>query len=457
MKKTELKKGIRKGTALSRGNSLKKATQLTFRYKYILIIVILIILLYAIFYSIFILPQFKIHELQTKEWITELTENIVLGVNDHSKLKAINRECDFISFWYCYWFFSTKKYTAWILFNLQNKFSDVIMLNVYLFDFSTKQKTVESIPLNFKNLITEQKNNKLIIRCGEHYHQEIDFINNRSLISINTNKIRMKFELDIDDYTTNQASFLPRYQFLDTIINVKGPSTKTPGDWMSDNPYIGKIRTGKINNEIIEKNGDFWFDNFIGCNNNYLEPYTWFVVLNEDWMIYVLWFKTYNERNEIGTTKPFLIKHRKTNTFIYSGILGIECRTVPIINSINYALEPIKMTYNSNKPIGDLNYDDYNITFKSSLINISITSIKNESNQVFKFKYYKNKETDEKYSKMNEWDQKYYNVLENILFVEYVNMVNVTVDYKGNQETFVARQVIDAMYPEDYTIPTIIH
>jgi hypothetical protein len=57
---------------------------------------------------------------------------------------------------------------------------------------------------------------------------------------------------------------------------------------------------------------------------------------------------------------------------------------------------------------------------------------------------------------MNEWDQKYYNVLENILFVEYVTMVNVTIDYKGNQEKFVARQVIDAMYPENYNIPTLL-
>ena len=422
----------------------------------LLFFLILIIVLYAIFYSIFILPLSKLHKLQTKQWITDLTNNIVLGVNDHSRYKAINRKCDFISFWYCYWFFHTKKYTAWILFNLQNKFSDNITLSVYLFDFSSNRKIEESITLNFKNVITEKINNILIIRCGEHYRQEIDFHNNRSSIHINTRKINLNFEVYIDDYTTNQASFLPRYEFLDNFINVKAPTTRTPGEWISDNPFIGKIINGKINDEIIEKNGDFWFDNFIGCNNHYLEPYIWFVVLNEDWMIYLLWFRTYNERNKIDTTKPFLIKHRKTNTFLYSGALGPDCKNFPIINNINYALQPLRMTYNSNKPIGVLDYDDYTVSFKSDLININIASIKNESHQIYKFKYYKNNESDKKYSNMNSWDKKYYNIVSNLLYVEYVNMVNVNIEYNGKKESFVSRQVIDSIYPEDYTIPYII-
>lgn len=422
----------------------------------IIFCIILIIILYTIFYRIFILPQFKLYKLQSKQWITDLTENIVLGVNDHSKYKLIKRDCDFISFWYCYWFFNTKRYSAWILFNLKNKFSDVIMLNVYVFDFMTKTKSLEQIPLSFKELITEKVNNVLVIRCGTQYRQEIDFKNNRSSISITTNKIKMSFELYIDDYTTNQASFLPRYELLGYLMNVKAPTTNTPGDWMSDNPYIGKIIKGQINDDFIEQNGDFWFDNFIGCNNNYLEPYTWFVVLNDDWMIYLLWFGCYKERNEIGTTKPFLIKHRKTNTFIYAGALGLECRSIPIINNINYALEPIYMSYNTNKPIGDPNYDDYTVEFKSKLININISSIKEESYQVFKYKYYKNNEADMRKNTMNEWDQRYYNVLSNLLFVEYVSMVNVQIEYNGKKEQFVSRQVIDAFYPDNYNIPTII-
>ena len=425
--------------------------------RFIFLILILLLMMYCIFYCIFILPLFKLHKLQSKQWITDLTENIVLGVNDYSKFKLINRDCDFISFWYCYWFFNTKRYTAWILFNLQNKFSDVIMLNVYVYDFATKSKSVDQIPLSFKNLITEKVNNILVIRCGTHYRQEIDFKNNRSTISIKTNKINMNFEVYVDDYTTNLASFLPRYKLLGHVFNVKGPSTNTPGDWMSDNPYIGKIIKGNINDELIEKNGDFWFDNFIGCNNNYLEPYTWFAILNEDWLIYLLWYRTYDERNKIGTTKPFLIKHRKTNTFIYAGAMGPECRNMPSMNSINYLLQPIRMTYTAHQPMGVPEYDDYSIEVKSDLININIASIKNESQQVFKYKYYKNNETDMQEQNMQHWDQRYYKVLSNIMYVEYVNMVNVYIEYQGKQENFVARQVIDCMYPENSAIPTLIH
>ena len=424
---------------------------------YLFYLFLVFIVIYAIAYYIIITQLFKAHELQTKEWISELTDNIVLGVNDKTRFTQINRKCDFISFWYCYWFFQTKKYTAWILFNLKNKFDDEIALNVYLYDFDSNKKTVETIPLKFSDVKTSKVGNTLLIQCGNSYKQEINFVKNFSTITIKTNRINMNFELYIDDYTTNQTSFLPRYKFLNNFINTEAPATNTPGDWMSDNPYIGKIVSGRINNDLIEKGGDFWFDNFIGCNNNFLEPYIWFMVMNDDWMIYLLWFDVYDKRNDIGTTKPVLIKNRRTNEFIYSGTPGIDCRKTPFpLNQLNSMLQPFKMNYDSNKKLGVENYDDYNVTFKSSLINIDITSVKNKSNQVFKFNYYKNKNTDALISQMDNWDKQYYQIMSNIVYIEYVNIVNIKIEYQGKIETFEARQIIDAMYPEDERIPTTI-
>lgn len=424
---------------------------------YLFYIFLVFIVIYAIAYYIIITPMFKAHELQTKEWISELTDNIVLGVNDRTRFSQINRKCDFISFWYCYWFFQTKKYTAWILFNLKNKFDDEIALNVYLYDFYSNTKTLETVSLKFSDVKTSKVGNTLIIKCGNNYKQEMDFVKNRSTIAIQTNKINMKFELYIDDYTTNQTSFLPRYKFLNNFINTEGATTNTPGDWMSDNPYIGKIVSGRINNDAIEKDGDFWFDNFIGCNNNFLEPYIWFMIMNDDWLIYLLWFDVYDKRNDIGTTKPVLIKNRKTNKFIYSGTTGIDCRKTPFpLNHLNSMLQPFKMNYDSNKKLGVEKYDDYNVSFKSSLINIDITSMKNKSNEVFKFNYYKNKNTDALIPQMNAWDKQYYQIMSNIVYIEYVNIVNVKLEYQGRIETFEARQIIDAMYPEDESIPTTI-
>jgi hypothetical protein len=419
---------------------------------------VLFILLYIIIYWFFILPIFTIHELQTKSWITELTEDIVLGVNDRSRFQKINRRCDNLSFWYCYWYFHTKRYTGWILFNLQNKFSDTIMLNVYIYDFNSKKTTLEQVPLKFSTLKTEKIDNKLIISCKKNYIQEIDFQNNTSNIIINTKGIYISLDLFIDDYTTNMASFLPRYQLLNHIFNIEGSVTETPGDWMSDNPFIGKIKGGRIQNDTIEQGGNFWFDNFIGCNNNYLGPYTWFVVMNDDWLIYLLWYYNYEDRNKIGTAKPILIKDRKTDTFLYSGTPGVECNKVsPPFDALIYSLEPLSMTYDSKKPMGVADYDDYTVTFKSSKININISSIKGQCSQVFKYHYYKNEETNAMKPSMNSWDQKYYNVLSNIIYVEYVNIVNVNIEYNGATENFEARQIVDSMYPDDVTIPTKIN
>jgi len=424
---------------------------------YVFLFFLFFTVVYLILYYIFITPLFKIHELQTKQWISDLTDNIILSVNDKSRFDKINRKCDFISFWYCYWFFQTKQYNAWILFNLKNKFSDEIALNVYLFDFYNNRKTLETVPLKFSNVKTSKINDVLHITCGNNYKQEIDFNNNRSTITIQLNNMVIQFDLLIDDYTTNQSSFLPRYKFLNNFVNTEGSTTSTSGDWMSDNPYIGKILNGRINGDVIENGGDFWFDNFIGCNNNYLEPYVWFVVMNDDWLIYLLWFDVYEKRNDIGTTKPILIKNRKTNQFIYSGSPGIDCRKVPFpFNHINYMLQPFTMTYDSNKKLGCENYDDYSVSFKSSLININIASIKNKSNLVFKYKYYKNNESDLMVPQMNDWDKKYYKILSNIMYIEYVNIVNVEIEYDGKIERFEARQIIDAMYPDDVNIPTTI-
>ena len=419
----------------------------------------MLILLYAIFYWTFFTPIFVLHEYQNKQWITDLTKNIILGVKNPSKFVNIQRVFHFLSFWYCYLHFHTEKYTIWVLFNLQNKFTNSIILNFYLYDFTHDAIIKEQVELNFNDLIThETESGTLIIQLGDSYFQEIDLDNNKSTLRIITNKINFNIEMTIDDYTTNQASFIPRYQLLKHIVNVEGNETGTPGDWMSDNPFIGKIQGGRLNHDIIEPGGNFWFDNFIGCNNNFLGSYIWFVIINDDWMIYLLWFDTYDTRNNIGTIKPILIKDRKHNRFLYSGTPGSDCKKAGwAINSINYALEPMSMTYNSNKAIGVSDYDDYTVSFTSPKINIQIQSIQGKSHKVLEYDYYKNDISDDMRPQMNNWDKQYYDIISNIRYVEYVNMVNVTIQYENQSSSFETRQVVDAMYPKNKFIPKKIH
>jgi hypothetical protein len=342
-----------------------------------------------------------------------------------------------------------------VLFNLQNKFTNIIVLNVYLYDFQNDAVVKEQIELNFHDLQTFQTDSgSLIIQLGDSYYQEIDFQLNKSTLKIISNNINFAVKMGIDDYTTNQASFLPRYQLLNHVVSVQGNETGSPGDWMSDNPFIGKILGGSLNYDKIESGGNFWFDNFIGCNNNFLGNYIWFVIINDDWVIYLLWFDTYETRNNIDTIKPILIKDRKQNKFLYSGTPGSECKKMlGPLNIVNYALEPISMNYESKKPIGISKYDDYTVSFNSPKINIQIESIQGKSHKVFEYDYYKNDVTDAMRSDMKEWDKKYYEVLSNIRYVEYVNTVNVKINYENRVSTFEARQVIDAMYPKNTLIP----
>ena len=368
----------------------------------------------------------------------------MLGINNRQLYNTINRDGTNISFWYCYWFFETPNESIWVLFNLQNKFTDILVLNVYIYDHKLQNLKKQSINLKFSEIVTKKQNDKLYIISGERYFQEIDFNNNKSYLRIRANDINIEIHMNIDDYTTNQASLIPRYNdILGKFVNVKGVQTYTPGEWFSDNPYIGKITDATING-IKVKEGNFWFDNFIACNNGYLKPYIWFVILTDDWLIYLLWFGTHDDRNNTNTYKPILIKDRKKDKVLYSGILGVEVDIVEPVNTINNLLCPIKMTYSSNKSLGDICYDDYSIEFYSPEIDINIRSIPSKSVQVHHYDYYKNKETDN--LKMSESDTSYYKVLSNIKYVEYVNMVEVNLNYNGINQTFKSRQIIDAMY-----------
>jgi len=424
--------------------------------KYYFPMLIAIILLYAVLYFLFIRPLFYSQEYQTKEWITDLTRHILLGVNDPSQFEKINRVYRFLSFWYCYSFMHTQKYTVWVLFNLQNKFTNIIMLNVYAYDIMDNIVIKEQVPLNMHDLkIVETNANVFMIQLGNEYRQVIDFTKNTSTLSIETNKIKYMLDIDIDDYTTNQCSFLPRYQLLGNIVNVEGNVTGTPGDWMSDNPFIGKIRGGSLNYDKIESGGNIWFDNFIGCNNYFLGPYTWFVVLNDDWLIYLLWFDVYDKRDNIGTVKPILIKDRKRDKVLFAGTPGIDCKKAGFpLNHLNYLMEPFTMTYQTNKKMGEEEYDDYRVMFDSKELKIEITSIPGRCRKVFDYDYYKNDVADD--MQMEPWDKEYYKLISNLRYVEYLSLVNVTLHYHGEEQQFQARQVIDSMYPKNSLIPTEI-
>lgn len=416
--------------------------------KILLLSLVSIIVLLWIIYKLWVYPLRNLHILQTKEWITDLTKTLVLGAKDPSKLASLGYSKNDISFWYCYWYLHTKRYTIWVLFQRQNKFNDRINTSIYLYDFETGNTLESIIPVRFKDLETFEENGVLRIRCKDVYEQHIDMQNNRSTLRVNTPTIQLELDCSIDDYTTNQPSFLPRYRTIRKLVNVDGKETETPEEWMSDNPFIGKVKKGKINGDLIESGANFWFDNFIGTNNMWLSPYIWFVILNDDWLIYLLWYGTKEEQGQ--ETMPFIIKDRKNNRVLHAGMERGKKLPFPM-KGIHDIVEPFHMSYDSQSTLGEEKYDKYTVSFESNKLKYKCRSIPGESHKVIDIDYYKNEDVKE--DKLQGWDKDYYRVIANHRYIEYVNLVEVEIEYEGKLQRFQARQIIDAMYPKNPKIP----
>ena len=410
-------------------------------------IIVLSILFFSIYWFIIHCSLYKIHKGQSKEWMSDLTDVMILGLNNRDLYSKIYRDGKNISFWYVYWFFNTKKETIWILSNLRNKFSSIITFNIYVYNYETNKITSDHIDINFEDIQTYKENNTLILKLKNIYIQTINLIENKSTLTINTQKFKIFLNLSITDCNTNMASFVPRIEnTLGYIIDIKGKQTYTPNEWFSDNPYIGKIINGNINGNEIN-NGNYWFDNFIACNNGYLTCYTWFVILNDDWLIYLLWFGDQYEKNN-GLLKPIIIKNNRENKMIYCGMLGY----------INDPFSPITtMDFITNKQIGVDDYDDYQITFNSSEIDIYIKSKDQSCKKVYEFDYYRNRYTDENMNSFNDWDKEYYKIVRNIKYVEYITNVDVEINYNNKTEKFTTKQIIDGMYRIDKNIQRTIN
>jgi hypothetical protein len=386
--------------------------------------------------------------LQTKQWIINLTDNLILGVNDKSYFYKVQQtKIDNMSFYYNYFFFHTKKYTVYILFNLNSKFSNSITLNVYLYNFENKTTELSQVILDFNDMQTSKRDDTLIITLGNNYIQTINMITNKMEVIINSPTINLSFELDIDDYTTNQPTFVPRYDNIKSIVRPYYPITTTPGEWCSDNPMVGKIIKGTVNNDIIQ-GGNFWFDNYIGFNDHFLSSYIWYVILNDNWLIYLLWFGDYEKEKKACF---LIVKDRKTDTVIRSGCgMSAIPSSFKMVDDIS---NPVKCDYSSNKKIGVANYDSFNAYFETNEINIKFQSIKDESHRVFLYDYYNDNNNLNKNINKSSRDKQYFDIINNYRYVEYVNMINVEVKYNGKTERFTDRCVIDSVFKYDKNLP----
>ena len=167
--------GLLKKKGINSGNTYLKIS-LTILFAYICI------------YLIFIRPIYKLHELQTKEWMYDLTKIMICGLNNRDLYNDLRVDGRNISFWYCYWFVHTKKYTIWVLFNLNNKNSKDAVINVYSVNHNTRRVTNDNLVVNFDNIRTRNTDNdEIIIEFGNKFVQTIDFKNDTIHLIVNIN------------------------------------------------------------------------------------------------------------------------------------------------------------------------------------------------------------------------------------------------------------------------------
>jgi len=383
-----------------------------------------------------VFPMHDLSKYQNKKWIKELTENLILGINDPKKLYKIRQyKENILSFWYSYWFFHTKQYTIWGAIHLKNKFSKKGNLRLYYYDFLKNEIKNSALEIDFSEIQTYLNNNKITIKCNENYIQEIDIDNDKMKILIDTEQFKLNFSLSIDDYSTNMPALIPRYQLLNRICDFT--ETKCPNEWGSDNPMIGKILNGTFNNTTIESGGNFWFDNLLGLNNYFLSEYVWFVLLNDDWLIYFLLNDTIDniKQKKTNIITVLLIKDRKNNKIL---TCGMDTNITRLYNKIDKLINP--------KTI-DINYiskDNFDIHYEMENFKIDINSKPNDiskKSRVFVNDYYKTDDID--IETFSNWDKQYYKTISSFNYVELVTMSNINIVYNNKNFSFIDRVICD--------------
>lgn len=411
-------------------------------------------IIFSNIFFFFIYPLYNLSKIQTKDEIRYITDLIIQGATDKSKLYELtNIKVNDISFYYTFFLFKTNRYTIWCITHKHNKFNNNGNIVLYYYDNEKKHTDTDILYIDFNKFQTYLENGKLIIKYLDKYIQEIDFDENKMNIYISTNKNELKMELYIDEYNTTMPPLLSRYKNTNKIISSSLVETQSPNEWASDNPLIGKIIKGYFNNDPVNNNSNFWFDNFIGCNNFFLSEYYWFVILNDEWLIYILYYGKYEDINSPDIPLPLFVKNRKENKIIHCspGVIPNGFKTVEKLVHPIYT----KYTSNPNKRFGDIIFDEYTLLFKSNDITINITSIPNNSVRVLLYDYYTDPNSNDT-TIVNEWDKNYNKVLNNLTYVEYINRVNVEILYNNKIQKFQENQILDAIIVKDNSLPSTI-
>jgi hypothetical protein len=433
-------------------NNVKKQSLYTNFFLFLL----LFILLYLIVYFYLIYPLYNLDRIYSKEEIKEITDLVILGAKDPSKLQELtNIKVNDLTFYYNYFIFRTETHCIFCLINMHNNTSSEGSIVLYSHDYINKHTENEIIKFDMDLLQTYNEKGGLVVSYPNRFRQEIHFDENKMKLFLSTDKNILELEMFIDEYNTTQPSFLNRYKIANNVVSTSFTETKSPNEWASDNPLIGKIIRGQFNQQRLN-DGNFWFDNFIGCNNFFVSEYYWFFILNDDWIIYILFYGKYEDINTTDIPKCLFVKNRKDNK-----IMHCSCGVLPNgFKTMDRMIQPIRTNYTAppTKLITEESFKEYSLSFESKEIFIEIRSIPYSSVNVLSYDYYNSPKYNASHASKNtkEFDQKYINVLNNLKYLEFLNKVDVDIRYNNNEYKFQEHQVVDCITPKNLSHPSII-
>lgn len=412
------------------------------RYKGYLIPCIFIIILMAItIYVSFIHPSIKLHTIADETFLKQFMKKQFDACNDPSLFNVLTKRSGSMSldYWYMYYYLPCKNYTFYTLFNKVNRFTDEVNLCIYGVEHSTNQPFHYIIPMHQKDIRIESTTNQTIVQKDNVFRFSIDYQSNRFTYDVHHPGMEVHLDMKGTDWNTNFGSFFPRYQPLrylfdiDSHVNkiVDGYEFKHENEWFVDSPCTGDLVSGTINGIPVGP-GMMWFDTYSGTNYHFLEPYSWLLIHNDDWLIYLL---QYDVAPKIT---PMLIKNKRDQRWFYSG--AAQSKIIEPAGTIIRALEPLSYTISTENGWGS----NVAATFVSNEIRISIRSKPNTILPIFQYKYYDSSNLNPE--SLSKDDAQYYDLLQSIRFDEYTCQAEVDIEYDGKQEHLDTRMLYEIMH-----------
>jgi hypothetical protein len=405
------------------------------------VIPIFIITLFVIIFIIafiqwfYILPLVKLHTVSDQNFLKHFMKRQLLAV----KYPQILNELSSMSipmtmdFFYTYCYIETKHRALFIVLHRKNRFSDACKLIVYGINYKTDQPFIYFIPTTLNDINIEEVDNTIIIEIPGLLKHTMNFTLNTITYNINHIDVQLDVTMQVEDWNTTQPSFFPWYAPMRMVTDMNGHVIKKPGEWCVDSPCIGKVLNGQFGGEALEPNGTYWFDTYTGTNYSYCPEYTWFLINNDEWIIYLLEFKHHKPTE--SPHNPILIKNKKQNRWFY---VGYKTTLPEPFNMLTNLIDPITLSYTINGNLGG----NFEVIFRSKLINIHIVSIPNSIRRVIKYNYYEN---DSVMNNVSESDKHYYDYLRKLSFEDYVCKSNLTIEYDGKVTTDEVRILYDRL------------